>query len=176
MTLSVVELDAMPDREAALQFAACCGSTRWVNEMVARRPFGTRDVLLDAADEVWRRLSTADWREAFAHHPRIGENRATARVAAASQTWSESEQSRAATSDARVKQKLAEAQRDYEARFGHIFLICAAGKSADEILSALRHRMDNDPETELRVAADEQRQITRLRLANLVSSASPTVA
>jgi OHCU decarboxylase len=155
---------------------SCCGSTRWVSAMVARRPFTSRDELFRAADEEWRRLSVDDWREAFAHHPRIGEARAAAVVGATAQRWSEGEQANAAASESGVKRELADAQREYEERFGHIFLICATGKTSDQILAALRARMHNDPETELAVAAEEQRQITRLRLAKMVIATSTTAA
>jgi 2-oxo-4-hydroxy-4-carboxy-5-ureidoimidazoline decarboxylase len=174
MTISIEELDSITGDAAASILSACCGSTRWTRAMVERRPFGTRDALLQAADEEWSRLSPADWREAFAHHPRIGESRAAARVAAQARRWSEAEQSSAAAANERVKQELADAQRAYEARFGHIFLIFAAGKTAEEILAVLRARMRNDPDSELRVAADEQRKITRLRLKNAVVASAPT--
>ena len=144
--------------------------------MVARRPFGTRDALLRAADEEWNRLSPNDWLEAFAHHPRIGQRRAAANVDVRARNWSEAEQSSASSSDDLVKQQLADAQREYEARFGHIFLICAAGKSSEEILTALRARMSNDVITELRVAAEEQRQITQLRLKNTVDASTAVSA
>ena len=170
MTLPVHELDVLSPDEATEILRACCGSSRWTAAMIARRPFGTLDGLLRAADQEWQHLSPSDWLEAFAHHPRIGEARAAARVGAAAQGWSATEQARAASADERVKESLADAQREYEARFGHIFLICATGKTAEEILAAARARLGNDRETELRVAAEEQRQITRLRLLKAVSA------
>ena len=172
MTVTIAELDSLPRDAATDLLTSCCGSRRWTAAMMARRPFGTRDALLRAADEEWNRLSPNDWVEAFAHHPRIGERRAFAHVDARARRWSESEQSSAASSDDRVKHQLADAQHEYEARFGHIFLICAAGKSSEEILAALRARMINDPKTELRVAAEEQRQITRLRLQDTVDAST----
>jgi 2-oxo-4-hydroxy-4-carboxy-5-ureidoimidazoline decarboxylase len=171
MSISVNELDALSRDEAAALFSACCGSKRWTSAMIARRPFGTLESVLHAADEEWQRLAPSDWREAFAHHPRIGEVRAASRVAATAQGWSAGEQARAASADEQVKESLAGAQREYEARFGHIFLICATGKTAEQILAAVHARMGNDPDTELRVAAEEQRRITRLRLMKAVSVA-----
>ncbi len=168
MTLSVAELDALAPSDAAAIFTACCGSSRWTAAMVARRPFLDRASVLRAADEEWQLLSPTEWLEAFAHHPRIGESRAAASVGTAARQMSESEQSKVATAEASVKTELAAAQLEYEARFGYIFLICATGKSAAEILAALRSRMANDPETELRVAAEEQRQITQLRLTAVI--------
>ena len=176
MTITIAELDSVP-RDAAIEFlSSCCGSTRWSEAMVARRPFVTCDALLQAADEEWKRLSPNDWLEAFAHHPRIGERRAAAHVDARARRWSESEQSSAASSDDGAKQRLAAAQHEYEARFGHIFLISASGKGSQEILSTLRTRMSNDPKTELGVAAEEQRQITRLRLKQAVDASTTASA
>jgi OHCU decarboxylase len=172
MTVTVAALDAMPAREAREALASCCGAPAWLDGMETRRPFRTRDALLAAADDVWRALSPRDWMEAFAHHPRIGERHAAAAQGATAQNWSSGEQSRVAAADTTVKERLAEAQRAYEARFGHIFLICATGKSADEILAAVRARMTNDASVELRVAAEEQRKITRLRLEKLTAADS----
>jgi 2-oxo-4-hydroxy-4-carboxy-5-ureidoimidazoline decarboxylase len=166
MTLTLDALNSLGAQAAREAFTACCGARRWVEGMVSRRPFTTRDALLRCADEVWSGLTEPDWREAFAHHPRIGETRADADVAARS--WSSGEQARAMSASETARRDLAAAQRDYERRFGHIFLICATGLSAEQILAALRARMTNEPATELRVAADEQRKITRLRLEKLV--------
>jgi len=166
--MTVTELDVLPPGKAAALLAACCGSRAWTAAMVARRPFATRDALVRGADDEWARLAPADWLEAFSHHPRIGEQSAAAPAGGTASAWSAGEQARVATAAGPVQQRLALAQRDYEARFGHIFLICAAGKSADEILAAARARLHNDPATELRVAAEEQRQIMRLRLEKLI--------
>jgi OHCU decarboxylase len=172
VSLSVAELNALSERDATRELAACCGSSRWIMGMAARRPFPSREAVLFAADEVWDGLAAADWLEAFAHHPRIGEAHAAA-ASPESERWAAGEQSRAAEADAGVKRELAAAQREYEERFGHIFLICATGKTAADILAAARARMHNDADTELRVAADEQRQITRLRLEKLLSTLEP---
>lgn len=149
-------LDAMRAQEARDVLAACCGATAWVDEMLDRRPLGTPDALLAAADEAWADLSDDDHREAFAAHPRIGERSATA--------LSTREQSGVADAGADVQQRLRAGNVAYERRFGHVFLIRAAGRSADEMLAALEERLGNDPATELANAADQQRQITALRL------------
>jgi OHCU decarboxylase len=124
--------------------------------MSEERPFRDTEQLLEMADRVWWSLTPADWREAFAAHPRIGETSGS--------RWSQQEQSGAASAQAAVLAELAEANREYERRFGHIFIVCATGKTAEEMLGLLRARLSNDPETELKVAAEEQRKITRLRL------------
>jgi 2-oxo-4-hydroxy-4-carboxy-5-ureidoimidazoline decarboxylase len=142
--------------------------------MAAGRPFPDRAALLDAADRHWRALGAEAWLEAFRGHPRIGERDAAPRDAAPpagdrGARWSEQEQAGARRADPAVLAALADANRDYEARFGHIFLICATGRSAGEMLAALRARLENPPDVELRTAAEEQRKITRLRLEKMLS-------
>jgi len=130
--------------------------------MVSRRPYGDTEELLESADHVWWGLAPADWREAFAAHPRIGEKKLDGEDRF--RRWSADEQAGAAGAREAVLADLAAANRTYEERFGHIFIVCATGKSADEMLGLLQARLANDPQTELRIAAEEQRKITRLRL------------
>ena len=120
--------------------------------------------MLIASDGVWLSLPRSDWLQAFHSHPRIGEASAKVPVAARSSAWSQQEQRQAAAALDSTKQQLAKANRAYEQKFGHIFIVCATGKSAVEILEILRRRMHNDADTELREAAEQQRQITQLRL------------
>jgi OHCU decarboxylase len=160
-------LDALAPDDAATVLRACCGAPRWVAGMVAERPFETLDALLAVADEIWWALGPIDWLEAFAHHPRIGEQRAAIAQDAQAAAWSSREQAGAADAADPVRAALAEVNRAYEARFGHIYIVCAAGKSADELLAIAQARLANDPDVELRVAAEEQRKITRLRLETL---------
>ena len=157
--MSVAELDAAPAAEAAKLLGWCCGSTRWVEAMLARRPFGTRDALLAAADTVWLSLGERDWMEAFSHHPRIGARDAPAREAR--------EQSGMQAANEHTRAELAEANRQYEQRFGYVYLVCATGKTAEEMLAMARVRLANTPEAELATAAREQQKITRLRLESL---------
>ena len=168
----VATLDALPDDDAAPMLESCCGSHAWVQAMLARRPFGSLMRIFHAADEIWWSLASDDWREAFDHHPRIGERWAAAPQDAIAQAWSADEQRRVAVSSDRTRQALAEGNREYERKFGHIYLVCATGKSAEEMLALLRTRLSNDPKTELRVAAGEQAKITRLRLEKLFGSSS----
>lgn len=169
MPMTIAQLDALSAAEAAAELRACCGSSEWVAGMLARRPFRTRESLLRAADEVWSRLGPADWLEAFAHHPRIGERRAAVAAGKAAEGWSSAEQSGATTAAERTKEALAERNRAYESRFGFIFVICATGLTGAAMLAALESRMHNEPAVEQRVAAEEQGKITRLRLEKLVS-------
>jgi OHCU decarboxylase len=167
-------LNALPAGEAEDSLLACCGSAAWARALAARRPFADADTLAAAAERLWWDLGPAGWREAFAAHPRIGETadgRSTASSAgrpSIAGRWSEAEQAGARAAPAALRDELAAANQLYESRFGHIFLICATGKSGAEMLAALGARLGNDPATELRVAAGEQVKITRLRLARLL--------
>ena len=152
----------LSDEEAAAQLLAVCHSRRWAKEVAAGRPYADLAALQRAADEVWLGLGPEDWLEAFAAHPRIGE------AGGASADWSRQEQAGVGGATD-VQERLARGNADYEARFGHVFLISAAGRDAPEILSALTERLGNDPATELRVAAEEHRRITRLRLERLMA-------
>jgi OHCU decarboxylase len=162
--------NTLPAKEAAAQLRACCGASRWVEAMLARRPFESVDALLVAADEAWRATGPKDRDEAFAHHPRIGERRPAASVSATALAWSAREQGTAAGADAAARAALAEANEAYERRFGRIYIVCAAGRSAEEMLADITVRMRNDPDRERAVAAEEQRKITRLRLESLIGA------
>jgi OHCU decarboxylase len=137
--------------------------------MVARRPFASVDDALAAADESWAPLGPNDWREAFSHHPRIGERQSVVPQDARAAGWSSSEQGLVESAVGATRDELARVNREYEAKFGHIYIVCATGKSADELLAIARRRLQNEPAAELCVAADEQHQITRLRLRRLLS-------
>ena len=140
--------------------------------MAATRPFASADDLLAAADRVWTAADPTDWLEAFAAHPKIGAGqagRAERPEGTEEAEWAAQEQSGARVAPDDVRERLARGNRDYEARFGYIFIVCATGKSADEMLAALEHRLRNAPDVEIGIAADEQRRITRLRLLKLLS-------
>ena len=152
---------------ASQEILPCCGSRAWATALSAQRPFGDADELLAASDAVWASLSEENWREAFDSHPRIGQQHARA-ATAQSLAWSSEEQraamgSAGAQEDA-TKLALAAGNLQYEERFGHIFIVCAAGRSAAEILEILNTRMHNSAVTEILEAAEQQRQITQLRL------------
>jgi 2-oxo-4-hydroxy-4-carboxy-5-ureidoimidazoline decarboxylase len=159
----------LPAEEAAREILACCGSNAWAAGMASRRPMSEELALLAASDEIWRGLDKADWLEAFRSHPRIGETRAENTLAAQSSAWSEQEQKKAATADEAIKKALKWGNREYEQKFGRIFIVCATGKSASEILEILRRRLHNDEATELQQAAEEQRQIMHIRLKKWIA-------
>lgn len=156
--------NALSAGDAEAEILACCGSRAWACGMVARRPFADESALVAASGEIWGSLGEADWLEAFRAHPRIGEKKAEQPTAERSASWSAQEQSSAASGDAELKATLAEGNREYERRFGRIFIICATGKTSAEILGILRRRLQNDDATELREAIEQQQEITQLRL------------
>jgi allantoicase len=160
--LRLRSLNALLPQKAEAELLRCCGSTAWARAMTARRPFRDQPALLAAADEIWRALAPHDWLEAFAAHPRIGERKAD--------RWAMQEQADTATAGQDTLTALDEANRAYEDRFGYLFIVCATGKSTAEMLALLRERLDNTDETELQVAAEEQRKITALRLEKLLQA------
>ena len=154
----------LPADEAVKEILPCCGSRVWADGMVASRPVEDVATLLATSDRIWRDLAAGDWLEAFQSHPRIGETRAAREFSARSQGWSAQEQRHAAESNNSLKQALAQGNRKYEQRFDRIFIVCATGKSAEEILANLRQRLNNDDATELQESAEQQRQIAQIRL------------
>jgi 2-oxo-4-hydroxy-4-carboxy-5-ureidoimidazoline decarboxylase len=149
---------------AAAAVLPCCGSRAWAAELAARRPIADEAGLLAESSAVWQALPGQAWREAFDSHPRIGEQKAQGQATAQSLHSSAQEQSVALAADERAKLALQDGNRRYEEKFGRIFIICASGRSAREILKALELRMNNDAATEVLEAAEQQRQITALRL------------
>lgn len=138
--------------------------------MAATRPFQTSDELLSKADSVWWSLGEEDWLEAFRAHPKIGEKKAVAPQSTQAQNWSADEQSGTAGAAVATVKELADGNLEYERRFGFIYIVCATGKSSEEMLTILKERLENDSQTELRNAAEEQRKITRLRLEKLLDA------
>jgi allantoicase len=166
--LALLHLDALLPGDARAAFHACLGAARWAEAMAAARPFGTRKALEAAAERAMNSLLETDWREAFAAHPRIGE--APHAGTETERRWAHEEQSRGASAPERVRLALAEGNRAYEAKFGWVFLICASGKPAEEMLAALEARLHNDARTEFPLAVEEQKKITRLRMARLLTT------
>jgi len=150
-------------RTALDAMLACCGAKRWATEMAASRPIGSFNELSEMADRVWSTMQERDWLEAFACHPRIGEHKVS-HAGDKSAGWSKQEQSRASSAGEEVLAELAEGNRLYEQRFGFTYIVCAAGKSAEEMLGILKHRLGMPRDAELREAAEQQRQIMQIRL------------
>jgi OHCU decarboxylase len=162
VTRKVERFNALGRGEAETELRSCCGSTAWARRMAGERPFRDLEHLRSAADRVWRGLAPEDWLEAFRAHPRIGDRSASGRAA--------EEQSATRSAPAEMLEALAAGNHAYEERFGHIFILCATGRNASDMLALLQGRLGNDTSTELSVAAEEQRKITQLRLQKLFGS------
>jgi len=159
----------LSDEAASQEILGCCGSAEWARQLAARRPLRDEFSIVTASDEIWNRLESKDWLEAFSKHPRIGERKAPQVASAQSAKWSAQEQQGVATAEEAIQLALGEANREYEQRFGRVFIVCATGKSASEMLDILRRRLQNDDATELHEAAEEQRKITNIRLKRWLS-------
>lgn len=162
-------LNELVPEEARKELLKCCGATRWVEAIEVRRPYESLEQLIAKASDVWWALEEADWLEAFRSHPKIGEKKAASAVSAQSQQWSAQEQQGVQHAAQETTDKLAKLNVDYEKKFGFIFIVCATGKSSDEILALLEKRLPNEPAAELPIAAAEQAKITELRLRKLLA-------
>jgi 2-oxo-4-hydroxy-4-carboxy-5-ureidoimidazoline decarboxylase len=151
------------------QLTHCCGSSTWVREMMKHVPFQTKEELFHAADTIWHSTRATDWREAFLHHPKIGDIESLQKNFAATAKWAEGEQGAVKQASQRIIEKLAEGNRLYEQKFGFIFIVCATGKSAKEMLALLQARLPNNMEEELKTAMLEQQKITQIRLNKLLA-------
>jgi OHCU decarboxylase len=152
------------DTDAAVAtLLSCCAAHRWASTVAAQRPYADEEALFAAADSVWATMQEPDWMEAFGAHPRIGE-RKPAHASEQSISWSKQEQSAAETAHENVLAELAAGNLRYEEQFGFTYIVCATGKSAKVMLAILRRRLSSDRQSELREAAEQQRQITQIRL------------
>jgi 2-oxo-4-hydroxy-4-carboxy-5-ureidoimidazoline decarboxylase len=167
MTLDQLNALAPADRADAL--ATCCGSPAWVDGLNLLFPFESEEALLAAAEHVWYGLTSTDWREAFAQHPKIGDVAALRERFASTATWATSEQGAVAQASEDTLTALAAGNDEYEQKFGYIFIVCATGKSAAEMLALLQARLPHTPAEEIQVAMAEQAKITRLRLQKLLA-------
>jgi 2-oxo-4-hydroxy-4-carboxy-5-ureidoimidazoline decarboxylase len=155
---------------AAREALPCCGSQAWATALASKRPIANETDLVETASNVWLTLPEDAWQEAFDSHPRIGQRHPQSHATEESLRWSTQEQRAALSENDAAKLALEEANRRYEQKFGRIFIVCATGRSSSEILAILEARMTNDPATELREAAEQQRQITELRLHRWLES------
>ncbi|HSE52819.1 MAG TPA: 2-oxo-4-hydroxy-4-carboxy-5-ureidoimidazoline decarboxylase [Gemmatimonadales bacterium] len=169
--MKVADFNRMTDEKASTVMVNCCGASRWVRGMLAGRPYSGLTALLARADREWRDTGPDDWKEAFAHHPRLGETRTETPVGEAARRWSSLEQEGLVAADDGARHALAQACREYEARFGRIYIVSASGRGPEELLQDLRGRMANTPEQELAIAAAELGNITRQRLGRIFADA-----
>jgi len=168
MSEKLEQLNKAAKETAEADFLNCCGSQRWARMMTEARPFADVTALIKQAKQMCQNLEAKDWLEAFDTHPKIGERKAAPKQQAQSADWSHGEQSGTHAANDSVLDALAEANRLYEEKFGYIFIVCATGKSAKEMLALCRQRLNNAADAELRIAADEQRKITEIRLKKLL--------
>lgn len=167
--MTIDALNRLSETDASVAFAQCCAAQRWVERMVIDRPFESLAELLEISDRIWEECDVDDYMEAFEGHPRIGDVESLAKKYANTKAWAGGEQSGVSGADRAVLERLAEVNKTYEEKFGHIFIVCATGKSAAEMLALLEARMPNDPKTEVMIAAEEQNKITRIRLKKLLA-------
>ena len=169
--MTLAELNHLDKSARAEALGKCCGATAWVQSMLTAFPVADDATLLREATARWQQLSEADWREAFTHHPKIGGDVEALRAKFAStSTWAEGEQAAVKQASQATLEALATGNEDYERRFGYLFIVCATGKSAAEMLALLQARLSNKPEDEILIAAGEQNKITRLRLEKLLAA------
>lgn len=167
--MTLAEFNVLPIGRAREELLRCCGCARWADAVLGARPFKDKAALFAAADAAWAGLGEADWLEAFSHHPRIGGKDALRARFAATRDWARGEQAGAAAASAAALDAFAAGNAAYESKFGRVFIVCATGKSAAEMLDLLQSRLLNDAKTELRLAAGEQSKITKIRLEKLLS-------
>lgn len=169
MTERIIWLNDLSQDECLEEMIRCCGSNRWAHTMTEKRPFESLQDIFAASDEVFRLLDENDWLDAFSHHPKIGDLKNLQKKFASTVSWASNEQSGVQVADDRTLEKLAARNTEYEDKFGYIFIVCATGKSASEMLEILEGRLANDAKAELPIAAAEQKKITRLRLEKLLT-------
>lgn len=162
-----LRVDEVPPGEARQLLRTCCGSARWIERMMTRRPFRTTDAVLEASRDIWFALAPGDWLEAFADHPKIGDREALMKKFPETRHLASGEQSGVDGAPDDVLDALARGNTEYEQKFGYIFIVCATGLTASEMLARLQQRLTNDPGVELQIAAEEQARITAIRLRKL---------
>ena len=168
--MNLTELNELDTDDAFDAFLKCCGAETWAEEMVDSRPFGSADEMYETADDIWWDLDRDDWLEAFSAHPKIGDVDSLREKYSSSKSWSEDEQSGVDEASDEVLERLAAANDEYEEMYGYIFIVCATGKTAAEMLALLEERLGNDPDDEIEIAAGEQAKITQIRLEKLLET------
>ena len=168
--MDLERLNSIPHDEAVKALLQCCGSKRWAENVANARPCASLETLITNAHNTWWALDRDDWLEAFRSHPKIGEKKAATPISDQSRQWSGQEQAGVAKASRETVDSLAALNWAYEQKFGFIFIICATGKTSEEMLQSLKNRLENDPETELPIAAAEQSKITELRLKKLTTN------
>ncbi len=168
--MTIQELNCLSAEELREEFFKCCGSTTWAEKLAAKKPFKNKAEILELSDKICANCSTEDGLEAFTHHPKIGDIKSLEKKFASTKEWAGGEQSGVNTAAQETLIALAKGNDDYENKFGYIFIVCATGKTADEMLALLNERLPNDATTEMKIAMNEQNKITHIRLEKLLAS------
>lgn len=168
--MTLAKLNSVEKQALKQALTNCCGASAWVKKMIQIFPVDSKETLLAKANELWYQCNEEDWREAFTHHPKIGDVDSLKEKFASTSAWAEGEQSAVKQTSAEVLEALAEGNKRYEQKFGYIFIVCATGKPAEEMLALLQTRLANQPEDEIKIAMEEQNKITKLRLQKLLAS------
>jgi len=166
--MTLHELNTLPPEKLKEALTKCCGASAWVNRMLTFFPVDDLVELLEDAEAQWYQCTEQDWREAFTHHPKIGDIESLQKKFANTAQWASGEQAGVNAASQETLIALAKGNQEYEAKFGYIFIVCATGKSAEEMLALLEARLPNFPQEEIQIAADEQNKITKLRLEKLI--------
>ena len=167
--MTLEQLNTLDKIQLAAELIKCCGSLSWVKQMCDRFPVNTKEDLFENAEKIWMNCSKEDQLEAFTHHPKIGDIDSLKKKFASTAKWAAGEQSGASTANEEILLALSKGNKLYEDKFGFIFIVCATGKSAEEMLGMLQSRLANNPEEEIQIAADEQNKITKLRIEKLLN-------
>jgi 2-oxo-4-hydroxy-4-carboxy-5-ureidoimidazoline decarboxylase len=168
--MTLTALNALPPEQLNEALSKCCGATAWIEKMKKEFPVKDEDTLLAAATKHWQTCSESDWREAFSHHPKIGDLHSLQQKFVATAQWAAGEQVGTIDASTVILQAFAKGNKLYEDKFGYIFIVCATGKSAPEMLSVLTDRLKNQPADEIKIAMQEQEKITAIRLKKLLSA------
>lgn len=167
--MTLQELNNLSEEKSFEEFFKCCGSTAWAKQLVFQKPFKNKEVLIQTSDIIWANCTPQDAFEAFTHHPKIGDLKNLEKKFASTKEWAGGEQAGVNTAAQSTLVALANGNEAYEKKFGYIFIVCATGKTADEMLGLLNARLPNDLATELKIAMNEQNKITHIRLKKLLA-------
>jgi 2-oxo-4-hydroxy-4-carboxy-5-ureidoimidazoline decarboxylase len=167
--MSLEQLNKLSFEQLKEELFKCCGSTKWAQSLADKSPFASVGDLKQQSDSIWNQCNDTDWKEAFTHHPKIGDVKLLEEKFASTKQWASGEQSGVNTATREILQSLADGNLEYENKFGYIFIVCATGKAASEMLHLLTERLKNNPDQEILIAKEEQNKITHLRLHKLLS-------
>jgi 2-oxo-4-hydroxy-4-carboxy-5-ureidoimidazoline decarboxylase len=167
--MTIEELNNIDRKDLFHELYKCCGSTAWAKNLTDFRPFKNKEELFRLSDMIWTSCENDEVLEAFTQHPKIGDIKNIEKKFAATKEWASGEQAGVNVATTETLEALAQGNLEYENKFGYIFIVCATGKSADEMLALLKKRLPNDEDTELRIAMAEQNKITHIRLEKLLA-------